>query len=229
MMDINKCYVCDQHFTDESVDVVVIKTDKGVKNINQCATRRGLSWQAVLKQRFHVKCRETHINLKAVAKAEEARTEAANNNDSSGPTTRLSSPPAPRNARPIAGGFDYRTCCLLCTERLCQRVDAYSVSILSHRKNVVDDISFVESEVHFDEHLKEEIKGRLDAWACEVRGRVESVSSLRSEQAVYHRSCLQRFYNKRGRPGSLQVNEKNNTTAEQDAFAKVIQYLDDHL
>ena len=123
-MDIKVCYVCDQSFSDESVDVIAIKTAKGLKNINECAKRRGLSWQAGLYQKFHKKCRETHVNPKIVARVETASAASASKNTSTGPTTRLSSPPPPRNVRSAAGGFDYRTCCLFCTERICRRVDA---------------------------------------------------------------------------------------------------------
>ena len=50
-MDIDKCYICDEILDCESGNIVCLKTAKGIKNINDYAKRRALSWSAVLKQR----------------------------------------------------------------------------------------------------------------------------------------------------------------------------------
>ena len=92
---------------------------------------------------------------------------------------------------------------MFCTETICKHGLA-SVEILSHKKKDVDSISFVKSEKLFDQKLRDELKKRNDKWAFEVQGRVESVSCLRAEEAVYHRKCMQHFYLKRKRTGMIQ-------------------------
>ena len=61
-MEIDKCFICDENFVGEVSDIVSVKTQKGINNINNCAKRRGLSWTAVVKQRFHKKYRESHTS-----------------------------------------------------------------------------------------------------------------------------------------------------------------------
>ena len=70
------------------------------------------------------------------------------------------------------------------------------------------------------------MNGRTDDWACEVRGRVESVSCLRSEKAVYHRGCFTRFYLKRKRTfdSAEETQKKLKISAEQEA----IEYLEEN-
>ena len=61
---------------------------------------------------------------------------------------------------------------------------------------------------------------------------MESVSCLRSEEAVYHRGCFTRFYLKRKRPGAFdsaeEIPKKLKISAEQEAFVKVIEYLEEY-
>ena len=77
------------------------------------------------------------------------------------------------------------------------------------------------------------LSSSLDKNACKkVRGRVESVSCLRSEEAVYHRSCMQCFSLKRKRPGTDEVAEDKSKSMkgspEEEAFLMVIEYLEDN-
>ena len=216
-----KCLICALELG--SGDVVIVKTEKGVSTVNASAKKRGLAWKAKAGQRFHKICRQNHIK-------KDRCLPAASTNDPTSVVTRLSSPPPVSKARPKT--FDYRTCCLFCTEQVCARKGATVeiLSPLSRTKEGVDSIPFVDSEVKFDKSIKEELKGRLDDWACEVRGRVESVSSLRSEETVYHRDCMQRFYLKRKRAGSKdEVGDKRKgLNPQQAAFLKVIEYFEEN-
>ena len=78
-------------------------------------------------------------------------------------------------------------------EHICMRVNQ-KIEILSKEKEDINGISFVVSKDKFDSQLRETIKERTDDWAFEVRGRVEAVSCLRAEEAVYHRKCYQLFH-----------------------------------
>ena len=78
-------------------------------------------------------------------------------------------------------------------EHICMRVNQ-KIEILSKKKEDIDGISFVVSKDKFDSQLRETVKERTDDWAFEVRGRVEAVSCLRAEEAVYHRKCYQLFH-----------------------------------
>ena len=84
-MDIENCYIGDQILDSESGNIVCVKPEKGIKNINDYAKRRALSWK-VLKQRFHERCRENHINEKTIP--------SLPTTDANKATTRLSSPAA---------------------------------------------------------------------------------------------------------------------------------------
>jgi len=184
-MNIDNCFICGVKFNAEFTDIVSIKTQKGVDNINKSAKRRGLTWTAILNQKFHKKCRENHINEKYIL-----LTKPPLNSDHEKVQTRRQSIPTSSREFSSIQRFDYRTCCLFCTETICKRGLA-SVEILSHKKKDVDSISFVKSEKLFDQKLRDELKKRDDKWAFEVRGRVESVSCLRAEEAIYHRKCMQ--------------------------------------
>ena len=61
-------------------------------------------------------------------------------------------------------------------------------------------VSFVQSKYLFDTTLRRELKGRMDPWACEIRGRVEAITCVRSYDAVYHRHCFQCFYKGQPKP-----------------------------
>ena len=78
-------------------------------------------------------------------------------------------------------------------EKICRRVEQ-KVEVISKKKEDIDGISFVSSKIQFDSQLRETVKSRTDDWAFEVRGRVEAVSCLRAEEAVYHRKCYQLFH-----------------------------------
>ena len=226
-MNIDNCFICGVKFNAEFTDIVSIKTQKGVDNINKSAKRRGLTWTAILNQKFHKKCRENHINEKYIL-----LTKPPLNSDHEKVQTRRQSIPTSSREFSSIQRFDYRTCCLFCTETICKRGLA-SVEILSHKKKDVDSISFVKSEKLFDQKLRDELKKRNDKWAFEVRGRVESVSCLRAEEAVYHRKCMQLFYLKRKRPGTdtecnTEARNKKPKSNEQEIFLKVIEYLDEN-
>lgn len=150
--------------------------------------------------KFHVDCRKSFVNRKRI------KAPGTINPDVSSVKTRsLSS-----GATSFTEKFDYRTCCLYCSQKICDRVDdkdgreiikPLNMMKVSTDKNDKDSISFVKSKNRFNESIKEQLKGRLDEWACEVRGRVESVSCLRAEEAVYHRRCYRYFTERRKRPG----------------------------
>ena len=122
-MDIEKCYIGDEILDCESGNIVCVRTENGIKNVNGHVKRRALSWRAVLKQRLHKRCRENHMNKKTIP--------SLPTTDANKATTRLSSPAA--TGKFYVQKFDYRTCCLFCTEKICKRCPG-SVEILSHKK-----------------------------------------------------------------------------------------------
>ena len=114
----------------------VLRQQKALKTKNDYAKRRALSWSAVLKQRFHKRRRENHINEKTIP--------SLPTTDANKATTRLSSPAV--GGKSYVQKFDYRTFCLFCREKICKR-GPESVEILSHKKEDIDSISFVKSSV----------------------------------------------------------------------------------
>ena len=163
MSSVDKFKICDQDLGDNEDLVIAVKTQKGVDKINVHAKHCGLSWTAKIKEKFHKDCRKNFVNINKLKTYQTLQGDVEN----SKATTRSSS-------SSTSSKFDYRTCCLFCTEQICRRTKN-GVEILSKKKADADSVSFVESEKLFHERLKNELKGRADNWSFEVRGRVESV------------------------------------------------------
>lgn len=141
IVDIDECFIW---FNAKFSDIVSIKAHKGIDKINKSTKRRGLIWTARLNQKFHKKCRENHINEKYIIKT---KAPIKDNDD-----RRRQS--IPKSAKISSyQKFDYRTCCLFCTETICKR-KLESVEILSHEKENHQCISFVESKT-FDTNFRE--------------------------------------------------------------------------
>lgn len=180
MSSSDKCQICKEELGDNEELIIAVKTQNGVDTINTYSRLRGFSWSAVVNQRFHKNCRKNFVNKSKLKMYQPFEGDPKNVKA------------VTRSSISSSSKFDYRTCCLFCAEQICRRVDQ-SVELISKKKEDADSISFVKTKVSFDQTLRKKLKDRTDDWSFEVRGRVESVSCLRSEEAVYHRNCYQLF------------------------------------
>jgi len=84
----------------------------------------------------------------------------------------------PRLTRSVSGGFSFRDMCFLCGEMVAG----------------CSDVRRVLSGGEFDKKFKDVIRERgWDEWALAVQGRMDSVSDLFAADAVYHKTCYNRF------------------------------------
>ena len=223
------CRICGHAFN-ENDGRIRIQQDRSVENIKKCAKLRGLEWANFVKKgdSFHGECRNNFTKKDRITPAP-----VPENNR---PKTRRESAESTKSTK-----FDYRTCCLFCCETICDRgTDKDRNCVIKPRLH--NDVSFVKSKTWFDTSIRKQVKGRQDDWAQEVRGRIETVSCLRAEEAVYHRRCLQLFSLQRKRPTNddcetTPAKRKRGMKIENDekneAFLKLIEYVeeieDEHL
>ena len=74
-------------------------------------------------------------------------------------------------------------------------------------------------------------RGPDDEWAIEVQGRLESINDLRSEQAIYHKSCDTKF--RMGRPKAPKTDSSYRKKRgrpidmnKESAFTEITNYLE---
>ena len=193
------CKIC-TFSLDGTEEVITIKQQRGPDTLNRYAKIKNKDWAGAVKKydRFHDRCRKQFTNIANLKKTPEVP--VANCSRSSPVKTRLSSGDG------FGNQFDYSVCCLFCCEEVCERIIESGRQVIKPLKKVCRNdygdhsISFVQSKYLFDTTIRRELNGRVDSWACEVRGRVETISCLRSYDAVYHRKCYRLFYMRKPKP-----------------------------
>ena len=221
------CKVCGNSVDKNDENAVEIKQKRGAETIRNCAAIRGLSWSNDVKvgDIFHAECRKNFTKRDRIEY------------ESSTPPTKPKTRQESSASKTKDVSFDYRICCLFCCEVIGERIydDDGSCSVRPLKKKNLE-ISFVKSKTWFDTSIRRQVRGRHDDWSYEVRGRVETVTCLRSEEAVYHRKCLRHFSLQREKP-----NNKNEDTPvakrkrgmkieneeRNEAFLKLIEFVEE--
>ena len=177
-------------------EVIELKQQRAADSVNECAALKGNDWAGTIKKndKFHKVCRKEFVKRDRIPLVAET-----------GQNVQCGSKFSPAKTRLSSGGqsvvqFDYAVCCLFCCEVVCEKVFESGQEVIkpllkATKANRQDSkISFVQSKYLFDTTLRRELRGRMDPWACELRGRVEAIGCLRSYEAVYHRYCYRCFY-----------------------------------
>ena len=224
------CRICGEVLNEDNGHVIIkVSQEHAVENIRKSAELRGLEWSCLANKgdRFHVDCRKEFTKNDKIKTVRVLQNSKPKTRNDSNPGTPLST----------TGKFDYRTCCLFCTKAVCiKHVDDNGHCIIKSKKHLIGDVSFVRSKTWFDASFHRQVKGHTDDWSCEVRGRIETVSSLQAQEAVYHRRCLQLLSLQRDRPTcgresdeATPAKKKRDINLETDprsaVFFKVIEFL----
>ena len=132
----------------------------------------------VIDDYVHVNCRKEYINKWYIAEVAKK-----NQSDADKRKTRRSQP-----------AFDFKTKCFFCEH------------VVTTREKQTKAASEVLSKYgEIDKSVTESIKSRsFDEWALLVFGRLEGISDLRAEDAVYHHMCYSNFKTNRKIPPKYQ-------------------------
>ena len=215
---------------DDGHGIIKISQERAFQNISECSEFRGLEWSCLVNKgdRFYVDCRKEFTKKDRIKPVQVLQNSKPKTCNESNPGTPLST----------TEKFDYRTCCLFCTKAVyIKHVDDNGHCIIKPKKHLLSNLFFVKSKTWFDTSFHRQVKGCSDDWSGEVRGRIETVSCLQAEEALYHKRCLQlRHFMQRDRPTcERESNEvtpakkKRGINLETDrrnvAFFKVIEFL----
>ena len=169
------CVICKNEKND---DDYIQPRQIGIDTINRVSKERGDKLNVVIGDYVDVNCRKEYINkwyITEVAKK--------NQSDADKRKTRRSQP-----------AFDFKTKCFFCEH------------VVTTREKQTKAASEVLSKYgEIDKSVTESIKSRsFDEWALLVFGRLEGISDLHAEDAVYHHTCYSNFKTNRKIPSKYQ-------------------------
>jgi hypothetical protein len=125
----------------------------------------------------HVDCRKTYTNRRWYEQQKQKREDDAD--DAVLPHAKL--------LRSSGTSFDWKHHCFLC---------AAPVEFDSRHPDRCDSTSSV-STIEMHQNVAKTAAERNDQWGLQVQGRLQACNDLVAEEAVYHRTCLQAFHNKK--------------------------------
>ena len=167
------CIIC--HKSLASVEETVVLRQKGADGFNSWAKKKGHSLRVVPGTRLHKICRKNYTR------------------ESSRSSSSVTEEQEPRvSTRSSSGIFDFKHHCFYCGKQITER---------EKQLKKIHWVSCKNKEV--DKAVLNAIEQRTnDEWALEVKGRLEFVNDLCTEDALYHGLCDLRFRNGREKPFS---------------------------
>lgn len=208
---MEKCCICDSHFSDEQPNVVL--TEKGADSINRFSeTYTQGKIKAERGFRVHQKCRKDFCRPK---KTPESGSGGAGEQRSF------------INRRSTTPNFNSRNHCFLC-----------GLAAKYEGKKKGYDVIPVRT-MDFQESIFKCCEQRKDNWSETVLGRLEYLRDLHAADAVYHQSCSVNFRTGKQIPKEFQVNEagiepkrarlgRPVDDVRTGAFLKTVKYLQDN-
>ena len=179
---------------------VVTVGEKGIQGLVKASQERGdARWRAeegIQSIVLHKECRRVYTHPSSIARDRKLASSAVS-------PTLLPTTTAKSKLRNSVDGFDLRTCCLFCGEK---------IDYIAERKKEERyrrGITKVES-LNFLANVLDVARQRDDPVSCAVLRRLGGVIDLVAAGGIYHQDCLTKFYKpakgvKRGRPESENV------------------------
>ena len=139
---------------------------KGATGINKTSREKGDDLFVESRDTVHIECRKNYLR-------------DGNRSNTSNCETNCN-----RGTRSSTGGFDFRSHCSLC---------GLKIKDWEKRAKMHSNVSCKYREVDKSIYKAIDERGPGDEWAIEIKGRLEVINDLRSEDAIYHNSCSTKF------------------------------------
>ena len=167
------CVICSQGFVEDGDKKVTVRAKGLATLIHYCSVRNNEELQKYLESfsgdvNVHVKCRKDFTVARGLA------------DSSSGDNFEFNPPKKLRSTFPA---FQWGSHCLFCSQEAVLNVC---------RPELNENIRFART-LELRAKILEICSQRLDLWGVEVNGRLQLCNDLPAADAVYHKSCYNRF------------------------------------